>query len=70
MNDFTGPGDTGPVVERIQRIVGATVTGVYDTETEQAVRGMQVMMRLDSRDGCWDAEIEYAATRRAATRPA
>jgi hypothetical protein len=66
--DCIGPGDTGPAVERIQRRVGASVTGVYDDETVLAVRGMQVLLRTAARDGCWDAEIEYAVTRRAAIR--
>ena len=61
---FLGPGMSGPEVSRVQRLIGATMTGVYDEETTQTVRGLQVLHGLDLKDGCWDAKIEQAVTRR------
>lgn len=61
---FIGPGMAGPEVERVQRLVGSTITGVYDEETTQIVRGLQVLHGLDMKDGCWDATLEQAITRR------
>ena len=60
--DLLSLGDTGPEVERVQRIVGAPLTGVYDEETVLLVRGMQVVNRIHPTDGCWDAELEQAVS--------
>lgn len=62
--DFLGPGMSGPDVARVQRLVGAPITSVYDEETTQTVRGLQVLHRTLMQDGCWDPEIEQAVTRR------
>ena len=62
--DFLGPGMSGPEVARVQRLVGAPITSVYDEETTQTVRGLQVLHGLDMKDGCWDANLEQAVTRR------
>lgn len=62
------PGETGPQVEAVQRLVGAPVTGVYDDETTAKVRGWQVMLRTSVRDGVFDEELEYGI-RRVESRP-
>lgn len=55
---FIGPGMVGDRVIRVQRFIGAKETGVYDAETEQRVRGLQVLHQTTLRDGCWDDELE------------
>lgn len=61
---FLGPGMVGEDVERAQRLVGAEVTGIYDEETTQLVRGLQVLHKTELQDGCFDAELEFAITRK------
>ena len=55
--DFLGPGMTGPKVAEVQRLIGMRVTGTYDTESTQRVRGLQVLHDMPMRDGCWDDEL-------------
>jgi hypothetical protein len=62
--DFLGPGMSGPEVSRVQRLVGVEMTGTYDEETTQIVRGLQVLHKTTLQDGCFDAELEHALTRK------
>lgn len=57
---YLGPGMRGPEVEEVQRLVHAPVTGVYDEETTQRVRGLQVLHRMAVQDGLFDDELEAA----------
>ena len=57
---FLGPGMTGPSVSEVQRLVGAPITGVYDEETTQRVRGLQVLHQCSVTDGLFDDELERA----------
>lgn len=58
--DFIGPGMTGSHVAEVQKIVGAPMTGEYDEETRQRVRGLQVLHKTSMQDGCWDDELALA----------
>jgi peptidoglycan hydrolase-like protein with peptidoglycan-binding domain len=55
---YIGPGMSGPEVEEVQRLVKAPVTGYYDEETTQRVRGLQVLHGLFVQDGMFDDELE------------
>jgi hypothetical protein len=60
---FVGPGMRGPDVEEVQRLVGAEVTGEYDTQTVERVRGLQVLHKCVLTDGIFDEEIETKLNR-------
>jgi peptidoglycan hydrolase-like protein with peptidoglycan-binding domain len=55
-----GEGDTGPEVERIQRIVGATVDGDWGPKTTAAVKAWQTAHGLEP-DGLWGPLCEAAS---------
>jgi peptidoglycan hydrolase-like protein with peptidoglycan-binding domain len=55
-----GEGDTGPDVERIQRIVGATVDGDWGPLTTAAVKAWQTLHGLEP-DGLWGPLCEAAS---------
>lgn len=55
---WISPGDEGEPVKQVQELIGVPITGVYDAATEQRVRGLQLVHRCESRDGCFDAELE------------
>lgn len=57
---YVGPGMSGPEVEQVQRLVKAPVTGFYDEETTQRVRGLQVLHKTQVQDGMFDDELEMA----------
>jgi peptidoglycan hydrolase-like protein with peptidoglycan-binding domain len=57
-----GEGDTGPAVERIQRIVGATVDGDWGPKTTAAVKAWQTLHGLEP-DGLWGPLCEAAASK-------
>lgn len=42
-----GPGDTGPDVMALQRLLGLIPDGAYDEATASCVRGLQVLEGLD-----------------------
>jgi peptidoglycan hydrolase-like protein with peptidoglycan-binding domain len=42
------PGDTGPAVAEIQRVLGVPVTGTYDAATRDAVKAAQARAGLAS----------------------
>ena len=57
-----GEGDTGADVERIQRIVGATVDGDWGPKTTAAVKAWQTLHGLKP-DGLWGPLCEAAASK-------
>lgn len=57
-----GEGDTGAEVERIQRIVGATVDGDWGPKTTAAVKAWQTLHGLKP-DGLWGPLCEAAASK-------
>lgn len=59
---YFGPGMMGPAVEKVQHLVGAPVTGVYDEETRLRVRGLQVKYGTTVQDGLFDEELERHLT--------
>ena len=60
---FIGPGMEGDDVRAVQQLVGAEVTGTYDTQTVERVRGLQVLHKCVLTDGVFDEEIEQILTR-------
>lgn len=60
---WINPGDEGEHVEQVQALIGVPITGVYDAATEQRVRGLQLVHKCESRDGCFDSELEMKVRR-------
>ena len=60
--DRVGEGDTGTEVERIQRIVGATVDGDWGPKTTAVVKAWQTLHGLEP-DGLWGPLCEAAASK-------